>query len=106
MSRRLVFCLVLTIAFLSIIGVISSLTPGTPQAKPRIFETEPSKACEYIVKEFYGRVAVFENGKETPLDITDTAIDSLPDFDKQQLKIGVYAANERELKRLLEDYCS
>ncbi|MGN1112811.1 MAG: hypothetical protein ACI4RP_06355 [Acutalibacteraceae bacterium] len=107
MSRRLISCLVLTLAFLVTVGTISALTPDTPRAEPqRIFETEPSTVEGFIVKELDGRVAVFRNGEEAPLEITDTSIVSLPDFDKQQLKIGVYAANERELKRLLEDYCS
>ncbi len=105
MSRRLISCLVLTITFLVLVGTISALTPDTVQQR-EIAETAPSVSDEYIVKELHGKVAVFRNGEEAPIEITDTDIESLPDFDKQQLGIGVYAANERELKRLLEDYCS
>lgn len=107
MSRRLISCLIFTFVFLLTVGAISALTPDTPRAEPqRIFETEPSSAEGFVVKELDGRIAVFRKGQDAPLEITDTAISSLPDFDKQQLKIGVYAANERELKRLIEDYCS
>lgn len=105
MSRRLIFCLVMTLSFLVLVGTISALTPDTVQQE-QTAETAPSNANGYIIKNFQGKVAVFRSGDEILMNITDTEINSLPDFDKQQLQIGVYAANERELKRLLEDYCS
>lgn len=105
MSRRLIFCLVMTLSFLVLVGTISALSPDTVQQE-QAAENAPNSANGYIIKNFRGKVAVFRNGDEIPINITDTEIDSLPDFDNQQLQIGVYAANERELKRLLEDYCS
>lgn len=111
MSRRLIFCLTFTFCFLISVGTISALVPENQDERSYIGTESATSADDageekYIVKEFFGKIAVFKGSDETPVEITDTAVSSLPDYDKQQLKEGVYAYSEKELKRLLEDYCS
>lgn len=104
MSKRLIFTLVFTLIFLLSVGSIAALAPLS--AAGESVEGADSIAQGYIIKDFYGRVAVFKNGEDEPVKITDTLTDSLPDYDKNQLSKGVPAEDEARLKRLLEDYCS
>ena len=109
MSRRLAFSLVFTICFLVLVGGVSSLVPSATADDVSTVSartTAEEGADKYIIKDFHGKIAVFENGGEAPVKITETLTSSLPQFDTKQLRQGVYAENEREVKRLLEDYCS
>lgn len=111
MSRRLLFCLAFTFCFLISVGTISALVPSDSDklsynSREIISPTNDVNEEKYTIKEFFGKVAVFEGNSESPVKITDTAVSSLPDYDKKQLKDGVCAYGEKELKRLLEDYCS
>lgn len=60
----------------------------------------------YIIKEYNGKLAVFESGSDTPFRITDLDISVLPEADRKALQNGIKAANRKELNRILEDYCS
>lgn len=60
----------------------------------------------YIVKDYGGNIAVFEEGKDKPFRITDVPVDELPDADKELLEKGLTANNQEELNLILEDYCS
>ena len=63
-------------------------------------------ASRYILGEYDGRVAAFRIGSGTPIQITDTAVASLPEEEAQMLRKGIPAATEEDLQRLIEDYCS
>ena len=60
----------------------------------------------YVVKEYNGRIAIFEENSETPFKITDVRLSELPDGDKKLLSKGIPASSSRELNCILEDYCS
>ena len=60
----------------------------------------------YVIKESGGRVAVFKQGEEKPLMITETYLNNLPKTDAEKLKKGVPAEDKKQLRKLLEDYCS
>lgn len=62
--------------------------------------------AKFILGEYDGRVAAFRSGCETPIQITDTAVASLPEEEAQMLRKGIPAATEEDLQRLIEDYCS
>ena len=54
-----------------------------------------------------GRIAVYEEGSETPFKVTESEVSALPVLDQKQLKgEGIKAQGKRELDRLLQDYCS
>lgn len=60
----------------------------------------------YVVKEYKGNIAIFEENKDTPFKITDISIRDLPDGDKKLLIGGIHASTFQELNCILEDYCS
>ncbi len=102
MSKRLLFSLVFTLCFLVCVGAVSALAPATATTS----SGAPAAAGSFVIKDFHGKIAVFESGSDSPVQITETLTSSLPSVDTTELKSGVYAADERELRRLLEDYCS
>ena len=60
----------------------------------------------FIIKEYQGKVAVFQGQASEPLFVSDVSISSLPLADKEILSEGIEVSSERELNRLIEDYCS
>lgn len=64
----------------------------------------PDETPTYILKDHNGKIAVFENGSNTPVEILDTDTASLPENDKNALKTGIRAASREELYRLIEDF--
>lgn len=107
MNKRIIFSLTFTFIFLISVGTISAVVPNSGASAPNS-EAQKIDLTEkyFIVKDFYGKIAVFENDSDEPIKITDSFISYLPEYDRQQLKNGVRADSEKELKRLLEDYCS
>ena len=59
---------------------------------------------KYVVKEVEGKINVFENGKETPIETIEKEVEYLPEYDKKILKDGIYVENPQELNKVLEDY--
>lgn len=58
----------------------------------------------YTIGEWQGQVAVFEMGTDTPRQVFDTYVETLPEGQRQQLRQGVPADTEAQLSVLLEDY--
>ncbi len=89
---------------------ISSSAPlETSKEKP----SENSKAYEsntqnitFILKDYNNFISVFQSGKEKPIYISDTCVSDLPQADIDRLKKGIAVSDKKELKRLIEDYCS
>ena len=57
-----------------------------------------------VVGEFEGKLAVFRNNTESPSEVLDVYIASLPESEQTALKHGIATHSEIELQRLLEDY--
>lgn len=60
----------------------------------------------FIIKEYNGKVAVFEGQNENPLFVSDVFVSNLPEADKELLESGIEVKTEKQLNRLIEDYCS
>lgn len=60
----------------------------------------------YIIKEYNGKLAVFETGSDVPFRITELDISTLPISDQTILNNGIEVSDSKELSRILEDYCS
>lgn len=60
----------------------------------------------YIIKEYNGKVAIFKKSSENPLLISDVCVNNLPQTDRELLKKGIEVGTQKELNRLIEDYCS
>ena len=60
----------------------------------------------YIIRDSGGRVAVFKSGGSAPVIVTKTRTDDLPRSDARIIREGIEVQDERQLKRVLEDFCS
>ncbi len=80
-----------------------------PQAEIRELseqEQPSSSAKHYYLAEYDKKIAAFEQGQEKPIYISDVYVSTLPKADIALMKKGIPADSEKELKRLIEDYCS
>ncbi len=64
------------------------------------------ESYRYVLKEYEGKLAVFEYGSETPYEITEIFIHNLPDYDIILLSEGINVTDNKQLESLLEDYTS
>ena len=80
--------------------------------KNSVSATEPpkdeptQKNSGYIIKEYKGNIAVFENGEKMPFRTTCITVSELPEADRNLLKKGICASSREEMNAILEDYCS
>lgn len=65
---------------------------------------EEKNNYEYVVKEIDGKIGVFENGKNVPIETLEKEVEYLPEYDKKILKDGIFVENNQELNKILEDY--
>ena len=77
-----------------------------PQDKEQNEKPQCNHNLVYVVKEYNGHIAIFEENSDTPFKITDVLLSELPDGDKKLLNKGIPASSSRELNCILEDYCS
>ncbi|MDP4119883.1 MAG: BofC C-terminal domain-containing protein [Bacillota bacterium] len=64
------------------------------------------QAISYIVKDYNGKIAVFEEGQTEPFKVTNVPTNSLPKVDQNALKKGIKVKGQKELIKILQDYCS
>lgn len=86
--------------------IIGSLASQSAAQTAASYSASETRTVGYVIKESGGRVAVFVQGKNEPLMITETYLNSLPKSDAEKLKKGVEAPDKKRLEKLLEDYCS
>lgn len=60
----------------------------------------------YTVAEYQGKIAVFKNNENVPIDIYDTYVSTLPQHDRTLLEEGIRIETTEELQKLIEDYTS
>jgi hypothetical protein len=83
------------------------LKPEQKSVEKILSDKQETNICtEYVIKEHKGKMAIFENNSEEPLNIIDIDVINLPPEDKELLKKGVIVRTEEELMQILEDYCS
>ena len=90
-----------------------SLSAPPPDTAEEISSSSAAQESEthiiregYVVRDYHGKIAVFKNGKTSPVRVTSTRTDSLPKSDAKKLLEGVDAPDKQALNRILEDYCS
>lgn len=69
-------------------------------------EATSSQYIQYTIKEYNGKIAVFENNNTFPENVYDTYISVLPESDQERLKNGITVNDKTELQRIIEDYTS
>ncbi len=57
----------------------------------------------YTVKEYRGKIGIFEAGKEEPSAVLDVFVFTLPERDRKMLKDG-FSVSEEEIFGVIEDY--
>ena len=60
----------------------------------------------FILGVHEGKVALWMDGKKTPIRVFPYSASSLPEEDQRKLEQGVHFDSIRELKRFVEDYMS
>ncbi len=113
MIKRLIltFVLVFSAVFLGVF--LSSFTPAqAPPEQPRPAAEEDSLSASspeedgYRIIDYNGRVSVIRVGDEVPDMIFSIYTKTLPEYDQEQLREGVYVESYEELMRRVEDYTS
>ena len=80
--------------------------PLQPEAIAQVGESQQADYPAYVLKDYYGKIAVFEVNKDQPDIVFDVYVSTLPEFDQHALQTGVFAQDIKELNRLIEDYTS
>ena len=57
-----------------------------------------------ILKEYNGKVALYDSNNTTPVSVYDIYIDSLPERDRKSLTEGIKIESEIHLDKILQDY--
>lgn len=97
-------------AIVVITSVISVLIAYSINYKTQTSElkTKPKATVttiKYTVKEYNGKIAVFENGNTEPLKVMESPyIRDLPKTDQEILSQGIIVYDKTELNKILEDY--
>ncbi len=60
----------------------------------------------YILGEYEGKLALYRSGSSRPYKKLSYDISMLTEYDREQVINGIYAENEAELNRLIEDLTS
>ncbi len=71
-------------------------------------EEQPKKTMdyEYELKSCDGKLAVYFYGETQPRRVFDVYVQTLPEWDREQLKTGVPVKDYEELLKRIEDYSS
>lgn len=103
--RKVSFFLMAAATLISCITIIFSV--GN---KPEIEDTDTSAVTAspvvYILKEYNGRIAVFEQGSDLPYKEFEINLGTLSDYDRELLKNGITADSKEKIRQLIEDYTS
>ena len=112
----LVFCLLATTVFLRVAVHSRQVGPEDPVSinsgstvlsAPEFSSTHSSSTnYAYLLRDYEGKLAVFEVGADEPFQVTDVRISTLPLVDQQALQAGIEAKDKAELTQLLNDFCS
>ncbi len=90
----------------AIVFFCTSEQPEHTENAAEVQKTETPVAQTYLIKEWCGNIAVFEEGNDKPFRTTTVALDELPPADRDLLTKGISASSQEELSVILEDYCS
>ena len=76
---------------------------STPAPSPEVAEATVAVMC---LRAFEGRVALFVDGEDLPVEVYDVPIETLPPEEQQRLQNGIMIESEEMLWELLENYNS
>ena len=97
---------------ISIFSLISVLCIGTLFVNlnndVESYENEKSQKQQeiYTIKEYDGKIAVYKNGENKPMEVYESYVSLLPEQDRQRLQNGIKVDNTADLQKIIEDYTS
>lgn len=80
-----------------------------PSMAAEVTVIEPAPPAEkegYYLKEYDGRLAIFQLNEDTPLHVFNVSISTMSEYDQAELHKGIFAQDIDELRLLVEDYTS
>ena len=92
----------LIISTLSIIAVCMAINFAVITAKSENTPTTGNRT--YIIRNYDGKVACFEEDSTSPFLVTEVDVTTLPPLDRHMLEGGVEVVGARAMSRALEDY--
>lgn len=109
---HIVFTLLAAMALSAAIIIVSmaySLKNQRAEAHRQSIENsqiETQTEIGFTLKEYEGELAVFRGSSSTPYKRLGVSTAVMTDYDRTQLKAGIFVMTENELKVLIEDYTS
>ena len=102
MNNQTLFSLiaVFIVACASILIIASEFSPP----KNKTDREKVTVGYQYIVKEYNGKIAIFDYETAVPVEILDCPLSSLPADEAEKLKSGINVATEAELQQLIEAF--
>ena len=82
------------------IMIMVSIYTSVPRNQP---QPESKTVVEYTVRDYGGKVAVFENDSSTPMVVYEIYTHLLPENDIEMLRRGIKIATREQLQTCLED---
>lgn len=83
-----------------------SITGTSASAQTVLDNPSEKEIMFYTIKDYNGKIAVFNNNSAFPEEIYERNVNSFPPIDQELLKNGIIANTREELERKLEDYIS
>ena len=108
-----------SMTFMALLGTEVGLRDGTQVAVTAVIEKlhgmtrkvrtpnqDEAADCQYYLRDYQGKLAVFLPDKQTPEIVFDVYLSTLPAYDRGQLQLGVPVQDYEELVKRIEDYIS
>lgn len=114
-QRTMIFsaCVIITLIIATGIFITMTAAKNTERAPEKATQittdaTSQNEITEkiYIIKEYHGNVAAYVKDADTPFKVTEKPISELPEIDQKKLRAGIEVAGEKQMKRMLDDFCS
>ena len=99
------YCFVILCIIISFVA-IPTTDKNSPSSQEIKTGSSSNNSLSYIVKDFNGNIAVFEESSSTPFKVTEVCTNTLPKVDQEKLIAGIVVKSQAELNTLLEDLCS
>ncbi len=94
------FIVALTFFYFLMLSKIDNLAKANEEEDKPVFEE--TAEIRYILKDYNGKIGVFEN--DSLIYTLDTYIFTLPEKDKKLLSEGIAVSSKEELYQILEEY--
>lgn len=80
--------------------------PSEASSQEELVKTAVADRTRYIMREYGGHIAVFNEDGSLHSVYDEVNVDLLPEYDRRLLKNGIQITGEKELRERVEDYIS